>query len=104
TLRTLDLGADKYPPYLNVPREANPFLGWRSIRVSLELASVFKTQLRAILRASAGTSLRIMLPMISSLEELRRSKELLEEAKDELRREGQPFDDAIQLGMQVAGA
>jgi phosphoenolpyruvate-protein kinase (PTS system EI component) len=62
---------------------------------------VFKTQLRAILRASAGTSLRIMLPMISSLEELRRSKELLEEAKDELRREGQPFDEAVPFGMMV---
>jgi phosphotransferase system enzyme I (PtsP) len=101
TVRTLDLGADKYPSYLNVPQEANPFLGWRSIRVSLELASVFKTQLRAILRASASGSLRVMLPMISSLEELRRSKELLEEAKYELRREGIAFDEGIQLGMMV---
>jgi phosphotransferase system enzyme I (PtsP) len=101
TVRTLDLGADKYPPYLKVPQEANPFLGWRSIRVSLELASVFKTQLRAILRASATGALRIMLPMISSLEELRRSKELLEEAKYELRREGYAFDEAVQLGMMV---
>jgi phosphotransferase system enzyme I (PtsP) len=101
TVRTLDLGADKYPPYFNVPQEANPFLGWRSIRVSLELASVFKTQLRAILRASAPGVLRIMLPMISSLEELRRSKELLEEAKAELRREGHPFDETVQLGMMV---
>jgi phosphotransferase system enzyme I (PtsP) len=101
TVRTLDLGADKYPSYLNVPQEANPFLGWRSIRVSLELASVFKTQLRSILRASASGTLRVMLPMISSLEELRRSKELLEEAKDELRREGLAFDEGIQLGMMV---
>jgi phosphoenolpyruvate-protein phosphotransferase len=101
TVRTLDLGADKYPSYLNVPREANPFLGWRSIRVSLELASVFKTQLRAILRASAVSPLRIMLPMISSLEELRRSKELLEEAKYELRQEGHPFDEAVPFGMMV---
>ena len=101
TVRTLDLGADKYPPYLNVPQEANPFLGWRSIRVSLELASVFKTQLRAILRASAGGTLSIMLPMISSLEELRRSKELLEEAKTELRREGHAFDEGVRWGMMV---
>jgi phosphotransferase system enzyme I (PtsP) len=101
TVRTLDLGADKYPCYLNMQQEANPFLGWRSIRVSLELASVFKTQLRAILRTSAHGPLRIMLPMISSLEELRRSKELLEEAKEELRREGHPFDEAVQLGMMV---
>jgi phosphoenolpyruvate-protein phosphotransferase len=101
TVRTLDLGADKYPPYLKVPEEANPFLGWRSIRVSLELSHVFKTQLRAILRASSSGTLRIMLPMISSLEELRRSKEIIEEAKDELRREGMPFDEAIPLGMMV---
>ena len=101
TIRTLDLGADKYPPYFNVPQEENPFLGWRSIRVSLELASVFKTQLRAILRVSGNGALRIMLPMISSLEELRRSKELLEEAKAELRREGHAFDEAVQLGMMV---
>jgi len=101
TVRTLDLGADKYPPYFNVPHEANPFLGWRSIRVSLELANVFKTQLRAVLRASHGGGLRVMLPMISSLEELRRSKELLEEAKDELRREGHAFDEAVPLGMMV---
>ena len=101
TVRTLDLGADKYPSYLNMQPEANPFLGWRSIRVSLELASVFKTQLRAILRTSARGPLRIMLPMISSLEELRRSKELLEEAKEELRREGHAFDEGVQLGMMV---
>lgn len=101
TIRTLDLGADKYPSYLHVQEEANPFLGWRSIRVSLELASVFKTQLRAILRASAMGRLRIMLPMISSLEELRRSKELIEEAKHELRREGYPFDEAVPFGMMV---
>ena len=101
TVRTLDLGADKYPSYLNMPEEQNPFLGWRSIRVSLELASVFKTQLRAILRASAHGALRIMLPMISSLEELRRSKELIAEAKAELRAEGRPFDEALPLGMMV---
>jgi phosphotransferase system enzyme I (PtsP) len=101
TVRTLDLGADKYPSYLHMPEEQNPFLGWRSIRVSLELASVFKTQLRAILRASARGPLRVMLPMISSLEELRRSKELIAEAKAELRAEGRPFDDAVPLGMMV---
>lgn len=101
TVRTLDLGADKYPPYLHIPEEQNPFLGWRSIRVSLELTSVFKTQLRAILRASGRGGLRIMLPMISSLDELRRSKELIAEAKAELRREGLPFDEAVPLGMMV---
>jgi phosphotransferase system enzyme I (PtsP) len=101
TVRTLDLGADKYPSYLHRAREENPFLGWRSIRVALELSSQFKTQLRAILRASARPGVRIMLPMISSLEELRRSKELIEEAKAELRREGHAFDEAIPIGMMV---
>ncbi|MDX2167001.1 MAG: phosphoenolpyruvate--protein phosphotransferase [Deltaproteobacteria bacterium] len=101
TVRTLDLGADKYPAYMNVPREDNPFLGWRSIRISLEMADVFRTQLRAILRASTRGGMRIMLPMISSLEELRRSKEMIAEAKAELRREGRPFDDAIPIGMMV---
>ena len=101
TVRTLDLGADKYPSYLHMPEERNPFLGWRSIRVSLELSSVFKTQLRAILRASARGPLRIMLPMISSLEELRRSKQLIAEAKAELRREGLSFDEGVPLGMMV---
>ncbi len=101
TVRTLDLGADKYPSYLHIAPEANPFLGWRSIRVSLELPSIFKMQLRAILRASARGNVRILLPMISSLEELRRSQELVEEAKAELRQEGQPFDEAIPLGMMV---
>ncbi|MGD9764106.1 MAG: phosphoenolpyruvate--protein phosphotransferase [Candidatus Binatia bacterium] len=101
TVRTLDLGADKYPPYLHVPEEANPFLGWRSIRVSLELSHVFKTQLRAILRASAHGGVRILLPMISSLEEVRRTQQLIEEAKAELRREGYAFDEAVPIGMMV---
>ena len=101
TIRTLDLGADKYPPYLHVPYEANPFLGWRSIRISLEIPEVFKVQLRAILRASALGAVRIMLPMVSSLEELRQCKALLEAAKGELQREGYAFDPAIQLGIMV---
>ncbi len=101
TVRTLDLGADKYPSYLHMPEEQNPFLGWRSIRVSLELSDVFKTQLRAILRASAHGALQIMLPMISSLEELQRSRELIAEAKAELRREGLPFAETVPLGMMV---
>jgi len=101
TIRTLDLGADKYPRYLNVPREDNPFLGWRSIRISLELPEVFKTQLRAILRASACGPVRIMFPMISSLEEIRRVKELLAEAQDELRSAGHAFDPQLPIGMMV---
>jgi phosphoenolpyruvate-protein phosphotransferase len=101
TVRTLDLGADKYPPYLVMPEEMNPFLGWRSIRISLEVPRIFKSQLRAIMRASAFGKLRIMLPMVSSLEELRRSKALVEEAKEELRKDGHAFDEDIPLGMMV---
>ncbi len=101
TIRTLDLGADKYPPYLHQPQEANPFLGWRSIRISLEMTNVFKDQLRAIMRASALGPVRIMFPMISSLEELRRCKDLIAEAREELRRDGYAFDPAMPIGMMV---
>jgi phosphotransferase system, enzyme I, PtsP len=100
TIRTLDLGADKYPPYLNIPREDNPFLGWRSIRISLELPDIFKAQLRAILRAAAAGPVRIMFPMISSLEEIRRVKDLLAEAQEELRETGEPAPH-IPIGMMV---
>jgi phosphoenolpyruvate-protein kinase (PTS system EI component) len=95
TLRTLDLGADKYPSYLRLGKEENPFLGWRSIRISLEVPDLFKLQLRAILRASAHGSVRLLLPMISSLEEVWRSKEILEETRRELREEGIAFDEAM---------
>jgi len=101
TIRTLDIGADKYPPYLRVPREENPFLGWRSIRISLELASIFKVQLRAILRAAAHYDVRIMFPMISSIEELRRARELLAEAQAELFKEGLEHDPDIDVGIMV---
>ncbi len=101
TIRTLDLGADKYPRYLKVPREDNPFLGWRSIRISLELPEVFQVQLRAILRTTVSGPVRIMFPMISGLEEIRRVKELLAEAQEELRAEGYAFDPNMQIGMML---
>jgi phosphotransferase system enzyme I (PtsP) len=101
TIRTLDLGADKYPSYLTIGREENPFLGWRSIRISLELPEIFKAQLRAILRAGASGTVKILFPMISSLEELRRVKELLEEARQELEESGQPFDRAMPVGIMI---
>ena len=101
TIRTLDIGADKYPPYLRVPREDNPFLGWRSIRISLELASIFKVQLRAILRAAAHHDVKIMFPMISSMEELRRARELLSEAQAELFKEGLEHNPKIEVGIMV---
>ena len=101
TIRTLDIGADKYPPYLRVPREENPFLGWRSIRISLEMPGLFKVQLRAILRAAARYNVRLLFPMISSLEELRRAKEILEEARGELFKEGLEHNPDIEVGIMV---
>jgi phosphoenolpyruvate-protein phosphotransferase len=101
TIRTLDLGADKYPSYLRFAKEENPFLGWRSIRVSLELPDMFKVQLRAVLRASAYGRVKLLLPMISSLEEVSRSKELLEEARQELRSQGIPFDEHMPVGIMI---
>jgi len=101
TIRTLDVGADKYPSYLHMHHEENPFLGWRSIRVSLEQPETFKVQLRAILRAAIHGPVRIMLPMISSVEEVRRAKEHVEEVKDELRRQGRPFEPNVPIGMMV---
>jgi phosphotransferase system enzyme I (PtsP) len=101
TIRTLDVGADKYPSYLTFHHEENPFLGWRSIRVSLEQPELFKVQLRAILRAAVHGPVRILLPMISSIEEVRRAAELLEEAKEELERQGRQYETNVPLGMMV---
>jgi phosphotransferase system enzyme I (PtsP) len=101
TIRTLDIGADKYPPYLRVPREENPFLGWRSIRISLEMSGLFKVQLRAILRAAAHHHVKILFPMISSLEELRRARELLGEAQSELYKEGLEHNPQVEVGIMV---
>ena len=100
-IRTLDIGGDKSLPYYRFPEEENPFLGWRAIRVSLELRDMFRTQLRAILRASARGGVRVMLPMIVSLAELRDALALLEECKEELRRQEVPFDDRIPVGVMI---
>jgi phosphotransferase system enzyme I (PtsP) len=102
TIRTLDIGADKYPTYMrSVAAEPNPFLGWRSIRISLEVEEIFKTQLRAILRAADLGRVRMLIPMISSLEEIQKVKEILAEAKNELEREGTPYDRKMELGIMV---
>jgi phosphotransferase system enzyme I (PtsP) len=102
TVRTLDIGADKYPSYMrSTGAEPNPFLGWRSIRISLDVEEVFKTQLRAILRAGTLGRVRLLIPMVSSLEEVLKVKELLVEAKDELQREFTPFDRDMELGIMV---
>jgi phosphotransferase system enzyme I (PtsI) len=101
TIRTLDIGGDKALSYYEFEVEENPFLGWRAIRISLELKEVFKTQLRAILRASAYGEVRIMFPMIISLEELYDAKEVLEECKKELQQENIDYNKAIEVGMMI---
>lgn len=102
TIRTLDIGADKYPSYVRRGNlEPNPFLGWRSIRISLEVVEIFKTQLRAILRVGTLSRVRLLIPMVSSLEEILKVKEILGEVKEELDREEVPFDHHMELGIMV---
>lgn len=101
TIRTLDVGGDKRLPCLQLEPEDNPFLGYRAIRICLDQREIFRVQLRAILRASTEGRARIMFPMISSIEELRAAKALVEEAKAELRQEGTAFDEQIAVGMMV---
>ncbi len=100
-IRTLDIGGDKELSYFTFPAEENPFLGWRAIRFCLDNILVFKTQLRAILRASAYGKLRIMFPMIISLDEFYRAKALLTECQQELQDSGIPFDAEIKTGIMV---
>ena len=100
-IRTLDLGGDKLHDQLHSDREDNPFLGWRAIRVCLERRDIFKTQLRAILRASAYGKVKIMFPMISGLPELRDAKGVLEECRAELRAENVAFDEMIETGIMI---
>lgn len=100
-IRTLDIGGDKKLPYLSIPEEMNPFLGWRAIRICLERLDIFKTQLRAILRASADGNILIMFPMISGVGEVREAKKILEEVKNELRGEHIKFDEGIKVGIMV---
>lgn len=100
-VRTMDIGGDKPVDYLNIPAENNPFLGYRAVRIYEEYAVLFTTQLRAILRASAHGSLKIMIPMISSMEEILWVKEKLAEAKQQLRGEHIPFDEKIPLGIML---
>lgn len=100
-IRTLDIGGDKELPYLELPKEMNPFLGFRAIRLCLEHQDIFRTQLRALLRASTFGNLKIMFPMIAALEELRQAKAILEEEKQNLLNEGQQVSDSIEVGMMV---
>src|SRR5580693_5013031 len=100
-IRTLDLGGDKFLSHSHLPTEINPFLGCRAIRFCLERPDIFKAQLRAILRVSALGNVRIMFPMISGLSELRQAKEILETCKAELREEGKPFQEDIEVGIMI---
>lgn len=100
-IRTLDLGGDKMFGSPDGPAEKNPFLGWRAIRICLQEKAMFKTQLRAILRASAFGNVKLMYPMISGLDELNQATALLDECKRELRTEGQPFNEALEVGVMI---
>ncbi|MBN1265353.1 MAG: phosphoenolpyruvate--protein phosphotransferase [Anaerolineales bacterium] len=100
-VRTIDVGGDKEIPYINLGREANPFLGFRAIRMCLQDPEFFKTQLRALVRASFGHDLRIMFPMIATIEEVRQAKVLLEEAKREVYKANHSIARTIQVGIMV---
>lgn len=100
-VRTLDIGGDKQLPYYTMPEDTNPFLGLRSIRFTLEEKELFKTQLRALLRASVHGNLKIMFPMITTFQELQAAKSLLEEVKQSLKEEQIPFNDEIEIGMMI---
>ncbi|MFA5200094.1 MAG: phosphoenolpyruvate--protein phosphotransferase [Candidatus Omnitrophota bacterium] len=100
-IRTLDIGGDKFLSQFRIPHEMQPFLGWRAIRFCLARPDIFKLQLRAILRASVHGNLKLMYPMISGVEELKQANALLEEAKEELRKKGQVFNDKIKVGVMI---
>ena len=100
-VRTMDIGGDKELPYLPLPHEMNPFLGYRAIRISLHEPEMFRTQLRALLRASVYGKLRIMFPMIATLNDFRGAKALLEEEKAKLIAEGVAVSDDIQVGIMI---
>lgn len=100
-LRTMDIGGDKDLPYMDLPKEMNPFLGWRAVRIALDRREILNAQLRAVLRASAFGRLAVMFPMIISVDEIRTLKAVIEELKQELRDEGKAFDEDIQIGVMV---
>lgn len=100
-IRTLDVGGDKDIPYLQMEKEENPFLGHRAIRFCLDRPEIFKVQLRALLRAGAEGNIKIMLPLVTSVEEVRRTRALLAECEAELAAEGKPFRKAMPLGVMI---
>lgn len=100
-IRTLDIGGDKKLPYLDMPEELNPFLGWRAIRMCLDRPEILKTQLRAIMRASSYGKLLIMYPMISNAQEISKANSVLAQVKEDLDREGITYDKQLQVGIMV---
>lgn len=100
-IRTLDIGGDKQVPYLGMKKEENPFLGYRALRFCLEHEEVFLPQLRAVLRAACTGNVRLMFPMVTTVEEFRRARAMLRKAAQQLRREGVPFSEDIPVGMMV---
>lgn len=100
-IRTLDIGGDKEIPYMELEKEENPFLGWRAIRYCLDKNEIFLTQIRAILRASAFGSIKIMIPMISTVTEIKRTKKLIQQVKAELTKENIAFNKEIPVGIMV---
>ena len=100
-IRTLDVGGDKPLPYLDLQTEANPFLGYRGLRLCLERPELLRTQLRAILQASPGHQIKVMFPMVSSVEEMRAARQLLAEVRDELRRARIPVGESVEVGAMV---
>jgi len=100
-IRTLDIGGDKNPRYLRMPEENNPVLGWRAIRFCLENPHIFKSQLRAIMRASVRGNVKILLPMISCLKEIYQTKIIIDQVKSELQNRKIPFDENIEIGVMI---
>lgn len=100
-IRSLDIGGDKELSYMNMPKEMNPFLGYRAIRICLDRTEIFKTQLRAIMRASAYGNIKLMYPMIATLQEVRAANQILIEVKQELLNENIPFNKAMEVGIMV---
>ena len=100
-IRTFDLGGDKFPLFLHMPPEENPFLGWRAIRVCLDTPDLFRAQLRALLRATAHGDVRIMLPLVNDIEEVRRTRKMLVEEEEKLNAAGIPYNRGYKLGVMI---
>jgi phosphoenolpyruvate-protein phosphotransferase (PTS system enzyme I) len=100
-IRTFDLGGDKFPLFLHMPAEENPFLGWRAIRVCLDNPDLFRTQLRALLRATVHGDVRIMLPLVNDVDEIRTTRQWVEEEEDRLLAEGVPINRGYKLGVMI---